>query len=56
MTGAALGRVWQEVEFGSYGADLPLWVELAEAAEARCSSSAREQGASRCTSPDTATT
>jgi SAM-dependent methyltransferase len=24
--------IWQEVEFGSYGADLPLWVELAEAA------------------------
>jgi precorrin-6B methylase 2 len=24
--------VWQEVEFGGYGADLPLWVELAEAA------------------------
>jgi SAM-dependent methyltransferase len=23
--------VWQEVEFGSYGADLPLWVELADA-------------------------
>src|SRR3954452_4590577 len=22
--------VWQEVEFGSYGADLPVWVELAE--------------------------
>lgn len=25
--------IWQEVEFGSYGADLPLWVELAEAAD-----------------------
>ncbi|MGE5858675.1 MAG: methyltransferase domain-containing protein, partial [Solirubrobacterales bacterium] len=24
--------IWQEVEFGSYGADLPIWVELAEAA------------------------
>jgi precorrin-6B methylase 2 len=24
---------WQEVEFGSYGADLPVWVELAEAAD-----------------------
>jgi predicted O-methyltransferase YrrM len=24
--------IWQEVEFGGYGADLPLWVELAEAA------------------------
>ena len=24
--------IWQEVEFGSYGADLPLWVELAESA------------------------
>jgi len=24
--------VWQEVEFGSYGADLPLWVELADGA------------------------
>jgi predicted O-methyltransferase YrrM len=24
--------IWQEVEFGSYGADLPFWVELAEAA------------------------
>ncbi len=23
--------IWQEVEFGSYGADLPVWVELAEA-------------------------
>jgi hypothetical protein len=23
--------IWQEVEFGSYGADLPLWVELSEA-------------------------
>ena len=25
--------IWQEVEFGSYTADLPLWVELADAAE-----------------------
>lgn len=25
--------IWQEVEFGSYGADLPLWVELAEEAD-----------------------
>jgi precorrin-6B methylase 2 len=25
--------VWQDVEFGSYGADLPLWVELAEEAD-----------------------
>ena len=25
--------IWQAVEFGSYGADLPLWVELAEAAD-----------------------
>jgi SAM-dependent methyltransferase len=25
--------IWQEVEFGSYGADLPIWVELAEAAD-----------------------
>ena len=24
--------IWQEVEFGSYGADLPVWVELANAA------------------------
>jgi predicted RNA methylase len=24
--------IWQEVEFGSYGADLPVWVELAEQA------------------------
>lgn len=24
--------IWQQVEFGSYTADLPLWVELAEAA------------------------
>ena len=24
--------IWQEVEFGSYGADLPIWVELAQAA------------------------
>jgi precorrin-6B methylase 2 len=24
--------VWQEVEFGSYGADLPIWVELADQA------------------------
>jgi predicted O-methyltransferase YrrM len=24
--------VWQEVEFGSYGADLPVWVELADQA------------------------
>jgi SAM-dependent methyltransferase len=24
--------IWQDVEFGSYGADLPLWVELADAA------------------------
>jgi SAM-dependent methyltransferase len=24
--------IWQEVEFGSYEADLPLWIELAEAA------------------------
>jgi predicted O-methyltransferase YrrM len=29
MTASA---IWQEVEFGSYGADLPLWVELAEGA------------------------
>jgi precorrin-6B methylase 2 len=27
MTASA---IWQEVEFGSYGADLPVWVELAE--------------------------
>ena len=25
--------IWQEVEFGSYGADLPLWIELAEQAD-----------------------
>jgi SAM-dependent methyltransferase len=25
--------IWQEVEFGGYGADLPLWVELAEATD-----------------------
>jgi predicted O-methyltransferase YrrM len=25
--------IWQEVEFGSYGADLPLWVELASEAD-----------------------
>jgi len=25
--------IWQEVEFGSYSADLPLWVELAAAAD-----------------------
>jgi precorrin-6B methylase 2 len=25
--------IWQEVEFGSYGADLPLWVELADQAD-----------------------
>ena len=24
--------IWQEVEFGSYGADLPLWVEMADQA------------------------
>jgi predicted O-methyltransferase YrrM len=24
--------IWQEVEFGAYGADLPLWVELADGA------------------------
>jgi SAM-dependent methyltransferase len=24
--------IWQEVEFGGYGADLPLWIELADAA------------------------
>jgi 16S rRNA A1518/A1519 N6-dimethyltransferase RsmA/KsgA/DIM1 with predicted DNA glycosylase/AP lyase activity len=24
--------IWQEVEFGSYAADLPLWLELAGAA------------------------
>jgi predicted O-methyltransferase YrrM len=24
--------IWQEVEFGAYSADLPLWIELAEAA------------------------
>lgn len=29
MTAAA---IWQDVEFGSYGADLPVWAELAEAA------------------------
>jgi precorrin-6B methylase 2 len=29
VTGSA---IWQDVEFGSYGADLPVWVELAEAA------------------------
>jgi predicted O-methyltransferase YrrM len=26
------GAIWQQVEFGSYTADLPLWSELAEAA------------------------
>jgi len=26
-------RIWQEVEFGSYDADVPLWKELAHAAE-----------------------
>jgi SAM-dependent methyltransferase len=25
--------IWQDVEFGSYGADLPLWVELARGAD-----------------------
>jgi len=25
--------VWQEVEFGAYGADLPFWVELADASD-----------------------
>jgi precorrin-6B methylase 2 len=29
---ATEAAVWQQVEFGSYGADLPLWTELAEAA------------------------
>lgn len=24
--------IWQEIEFGGYGADLPLWIELADAA------------------------
>jgi predicted O-methyltransferase YrrM len=32
MTSAA---IWQEVEFGSYGADLPLWVELAAEADGK---------------------
>jgi predicted O-methyltransferase YrrM len=27
-----VSSVWQAVEFGGYGADLPLWVELADAA------------------------
>ncbi len=26
----SIPSVWQEVEFGSYGADLPIWVELAD--------------------------
>jgi len=30
--GLAAAAIWQEIEFGSYGADLPLWIELAEAA------------------------
>jgi predicted O-methyltransferase YrrM len=30
---ATEAAIWQEVEFGSYGADLPLWTELAEAAD-----------------------
>ena len=25
--------IWQEVEFGAYGADLPFWVELADASD-----------------------
>jgi precorrin-6B methylase 2 len=29
---ATEAAIWQQVEFGSYGADLPLWSELAEAA------------------------
>jgi len=29
---ATEAAIWQQVEFGSYGADLPLWTELAEAA------------------------
>lgn len=29
---AAEGAIWQDVEFGSYAADLPLWVELARSA------------------------
>jgi hypothetical protein len=31
--GRSEAAIWQEVEFGSYSADLPIWVELAEAAE-----------------------
>jgi SAM-dependent methyltransferase len=27
-----VSAIWQEVEFGAYGADLPLWVELADGA------------------------
>jgi hypothetical protein len=30
--GRSNSAIWQEVEFGSYGADLPLWIDLAEAA------------------------
>ena len=30
---ATEAAIWQQVEFGSYGADLPLWTELAEAAD-----------------------
>jgi SAM-dependent methyltransferase len=30
MSGAAVAAIWHEVECGSYGADLPLWEELAE--------------------------
>jgi SAM-dependent methyltransferase len=30
--GRSEAAIWQEVEFGSYAADLPLWAELADAA------------------------
>jgi SAM-dependent methyltransferase len=32
--GRSEAAIWQEVEFGSYAADLPLWAELADAADA----------------------
>jgi SAM-dependent methyltransferase len=32
--GRSKTAIWQEVEFGSYAADLPLWTELADAAAA----------------------
>ena len=47
--------IWHDVECGAYAADLPLWEELADAAAARCWSSAAAPAGSPSTSPAAAT-